>query len=41
MHFCGNEFIREIGISVAAEVVDVLASSRMNSFPQVILQDLI
>jgi hypothetical protein len=33
-HYCGSEFIRESFIPDADNVLDVLASSRMNSLPQ-------
>jgi hypothetical protein len=32
-HYCGSEFIRESFISDAANVLDVLAPSRMNPLP--------
>jgi hypothetical protein len=34
-HYCGSEFIRESFIPDAANVLDVLALSRMNPLPQI------
>ncbi|MFS2160300.1 hypothetical protein ACCD10_23540, partial [Pseudomonas sp. Pseusp122] len=34
-HYCGSEFIRESFIPAAANVLDVLVSSRMNPLPQI------
>jgi hypothetical protein len=35
LRYCGSEFIRESFISDAANVLDVLAPSRMNPLPQI------